>query len=175
MWTHFYDMHSGGGTKEPPYEHIFIEADRDEAVSVFYSAFSHSPERISCTCCGEDYAIYTEESLDQLTGYHRGCETADFFKDEDDEGHLQRLTKKESAETKWTRVGEDYSYVHQPSGRKVFTKYVEEKDKSRSYAKYMTLEDYLSREDVRVITAEDIEYHGYDRKAEVPQEGWTWK
>jgi hypothetical protein len=73
MWTHIYDMHSGGGTKEPPYEHIYIEAPEDEAISVFYSKFGHNPNRITCTCCGQDYSIYDGESLEQLTGYHRGC------------------------------------------------------------------------------------------------------
>ena len=72
-WTHFWDMHSGGGKKEPPYEHIYIEAPEDEAKVVFYNRFGHNPERISCTCCGEDYSISESETLDQLTGYHRGC------------------------------------------------------------------------------------------------------
>lgn len=69
-WTHFWDMHSGGGTKET-YDQIFIEAPEDEAVSVFYSKFGHSPNRVSCTCCGEDYSISEYESLEAATAYHR--------------------------------------------------------------------------------------------------------
>lgn len=71
-WTHFWDMHSGGGLKEP-WHHIYIEAPKEEAKLIFYNHFGHNPERVTCTCCGEDYAINSHESLQQLTGYHRGC------------------------------------------------------------------------------------------------------
>lgn len=60
-WTHFYDMHSGGGAKED-FEHIFIQAPKDEALVIFYRRFGHSAERISCSCCGEDYSV---SELDQ--------------------------------------------------------------------------------------------------------------
>lgn len=73
MWTLFWDMHSGGGTKEPPYEKIYIQADCEEAISVFYARFGHNPQRVTCTCCGEDYSISSEKTLGQLSGYHRGC------------------------------------------------------------------------------------------------------
>jgi hypothetical protein len=66
-------MHSGGGTKEEPYEKIYIEAPEDEAKVIFYNRFGHSPERVSCTCCGEDYSISESSSLEEITGYHRGC------------------------------------------------------------------------------------------------------
>ena len=35
VWTQFWDMHSGGTTKEPPYDKIYIEADEDEAYEMF--------------------------------------------------------------------------------------------------------------------------------------------
>jgi hypothetical protein len=70
-WTQFWDMHSGGSTKEGPYENIYIEAPEDEAVAIFYNRFGHDPNRISCTCCGEDYAIHEYESLDEATEFHR--------------------------------------------------------------------------------------------------------
>jgi len=171
MWTHFYDMHSGGGMKEPPYEHIFIEADRDDARSIFYDAFGHSPDRISCTCCGEDYSIYTDETLEELTGYHRGCAYANFFKDADDEGHLQRLTKKETEETGYNGS----EWVHLPTKRLIFGRYIEEPDSKRLSREYMTLEDYLKQESVLVITAEEINTRGLDPNTHVPEEGWTWK
>lgn len=72
-WTLFWDMHSGGGTKEKPYEKIYIEAPEDEAKVIFYNRFGHNPERVSCTCCGEDYSISESESLEQASGYHRKC------------------------------------------------------------------------------------------------------
>jgi hypothetical protein len=71
MITHFYDMHSGGGAKEAPYEHIFIEAPEEEAVSVFYARFGHSPHRVSCTCCGSDYSVSEYATLEDATVYHR--------------------------------------------------------------------------------------------------------
>ena len=73
MWTLFMDMHSGGRCKEPPYEHIFIEADEEEAKIIFYNKFKHNPDRVTCTCCGSDYSISSKEDLAQLTGYFRNC------------------------------------------------------------------------------------------------------
>ena len=72
-WTLFWDMHSGGGTKEEPYEKIYIEAPEEEAKVIFYNRFGHNPERVSCTCCGEDYSIIESETLEQASGYHRNC------------------------------------------------------------------------------------------------------
>jgi len=71
MWTEFWDMHSGGGQKEK-FSQCFIEASYDEAKSVFYSRFGHNPERITCTCCGEDYSISEYKTLEEATKYHRG-------------------------------------------------------------------------------------------------------
>lgn len=70
-WTLFWDMHSGGGTKEEPYDKIYIEAPAAEARVIFYNRFGHNPERVSCTCCGEDYSIYEEPTLEEASDYHR--------------------------------------------------------------------------------------------------------
>jgi len=70
MWTHFYDMHSGGGRKAS-HEHIYIEAPKEEATRVFYARFGHNPNRVSCTCCGEDYSISDDETFADLTHYQR--------------------------------------------------------------------------------------------------------
>lgn len=72
VWTRFWDMHSGGGSKEK-WEHIYIEAPVEEARVIFYNRFGHSPDRVSCTCCGADYAYDEFESLEQASGYHRNC------------------------------------------------------------------------------------------------------
>ena len=69
LWTHFWDMHSGGGTKEK-WQHIFIHAPETEAKIIFYNRFGHNPDRVSCTCCGPDYSI-SEGALKELTKYHR--------------------------------------------------------------------------------------------------------
>ena len=51
------DMHSGGKCKEEPFEHIYIEAPQEEAELIFFNRYGHNPNRVSCTCCGEDYNI----------------------------------------------------------------------------------------------------------------------
>lgn len=71
-WTQFHDMHSGGSLKEK-WHHIFIEAPIEEAKVIFYNRFGHNPERVTCTCCGDDYSLSESDSLEQATGYERGC------------------------------------------------------------------------------------------------------
>lgn len=73
MWTQFWDMYSGGSTKEGNYDKIYIEAPEEEAKLIFYNRFGHDPEDIGCSCCGENYSIDEKETLEQLTGYHRNC------------------------------------------------------------------------------------------------------
>lgn len=77
MWTLFWDMHSGGDLKEPPYSLILIEAEQKNAELIFYNKFGHAASRVTCTCCGEDYSIYTGENLARLTAFHRNCEYRD--------------------------------------------------------------------------------------------------
>ena len=71
VWTIFWDMHSGGGQKLD-WDKIYIEAPEEEAVSIFYSKFGRSPNRVTCTCCGPDYSITEYKTLDEATDYHRG-------------------------------------------------------------------------------------------------------
>lgn len=71
MWTQFWDMHSGGGTKEGKFEKIYIEAPEDEAKIIFYNRFGHDPEDIGCSCCGENYSISEYETLARATAYER--------------------------------------------------------------------------------------------------------
>ena len=96
-WTSFMDMHSGGGNKlwrhadgtvddngsswrpkdgDFPISHIYIEASEPDARAVFYNRFGRNPDRATCTCCGNDYAVYTEDDIAQLTAYQRHCEYA---------------------------------------------------------------------------------------------------
>lgn len=71
-WTHFYDMHSGGGPKED-FSSLFIEAPEDEAIRMFASLFGHHPFSIACHCCGENYSITEYPTLEEATAYHRSC------------------------------------------------------------------------------------------------------
>lgn len=71
-WTLFWDMHSGGGSKED-WSKIYIEAPEEEAAKVFYNRFGHSPYRVSCTCCGEDYSVHEYHSFEKASAYSRNC------------------------------------------------------------------------------------------------------
>jgi hypothetical protein len=69
MWTSFFDMSSGGGSKED-WNYILIELPQDQAEVYFYNRFGHNPHRISCTCCGSDYSVHEYETLeDALKAY----------------------------------------------------------------------------------------------------------
>ena len=76
MFTEFMDMHSGGGQKEN-FSHCFIEAPENEAKIIFYNRFDHSPKRVTCTCCGDDYYISEYETLEKATAYERNCKYQD--------------------------------------------------------------------------------------------------
>jgi len=80
MWTHFWDMHSGGDQKLQ-WAHIFIEADEKEATEFFQAAFDRDPDNVTCHCCGGDYSVSSGESLEQLTGYHRNADYGYFDAD----------------------------------------------------------------------------------------------
>lgn len=91
MFTRFWDMCSGGGLKEDPYQYIYIEAPEGEAKIIFYNRFGHSPERVSCTCCGDDYSIDSNPSLELSTAFHRGCIWDDKLKNYDINSGTQSL------------------------------------------------------------------------------------
>lgn len=153
-WTRFMDMHSGGGTKEAPYQHIYIEASEEEAKVIFYNRFGHNPERVTCTCCGEDYSIGDSETLKEATAYNRGCASAYFRPDgsECDESEAWVMGK---------GMTDGYS-----SG------YVERKS-SRSRGKdHIPLSEYQEKEDVLFVYEKDIKSD--ERTGNVPDEGYVW-
>lgn len=81
MWFNFSDMHSGGGLKEKPYKNIYIEChSQQEAEVIFYNRFGHSPCRVTCTCCGEDYSISSDETFEQASAFDRNCRWDDTVK-----------------------------------------------------------------------------------------------
>ncbi len=71
-WTRFMDMSSGGGRKED-FAKLYIEAPEVEAKVIFFNRFGHNPERVTCTCCGDDYSIDDYPTLERATAYDRGC------------------------------------------------------------------------------------------------------
>ena len=72
-WTVFMDMYSGGQIKQHPYEMIYIQAPMEQAKSIFISQFGHDPSEVACNCCGVNYSISEDKSLEQVTGHYRGC------------------------------------------------------------------------------------------------------
>jgi hypothetical protein len=72
-YTRFLDMRSGGRCKIPPYEYIYIEASEEIAIAVFKVKLGRKPNNVSCDTCGEDYSISEANTLEELTGYDRGC------------------------------------------------------------------------------------------------------
>lgn len=169
MWTHFWDMHSGGGLKEPQ-QHIYIEAPEAEARVIFYNRFGHNPDRVSCTCCGPDYSIEEEPDLAQLTGYHRNCSVLETPRNEegryekpDDEWfnthyYLDPEDEEEARRRGWT--------VRENSAREIGRRY------GSDYGTYVSLEDYLLQDDVLVIRASEIS--DSERSGEVPSQGYVW-
>jgi len=70
--TKFHDMHSGGKLKTD-YDHIYIEAPREQAIEFFKSWFNRRPRNVTCSCCGEDFSVTQYEDLAQATAYERNC------------------------------------------------------------------------------------------------------
>lgn len=70
VWTQFSDSHSGGGQKLT-WGHIFIEAPQDEARLLFMEAFGRDPDNITCACCGRDFSVFEDATLEEATAFHR--------------------------------------------------------------------------------------------------------
>jgi hypothetical protein len=155
-WTQFMDMHSGGGLKEDSLQYIYIQAPYDEAVVIFYNIFGHSPHRVTCTCCGEDYSVTESKDFQQASGFERGCDCL-LQKQDPDTRRYQPLP--EGAKTYWEEGEEP------PPGFEFDTRYGKWKD-------YRTVDEYLKREDVKVIYKEDIPDDA--RKGAVPEQGYVW-
>ncbi len=71
-WTQFHDMHSGGGQKLD-WGQIFIEGTEAEARNRFIRIFGEDPDNVTCDCCGPDYSVSEEPTLEQATAFERNC------------------------------------------------------------------------------------------------------
>ena len=122
MWVLFWDMHSGGGSKED-WQHIYIEANsKEEAKIIFYNRFGHNPDRVSCTCCGQDYSISSAETLEEASAYHRGCHWDDKKKK-----YIEEKTKEKYS------FNQDYiplnKYIKDDAGHFIFAKDIKEEER----------------------------------------------
>jgi len=154
-WTLFWDMHSGGDLKED-WAKIYIEAPKEEAKLIFYNRFGHNPERVTCTCCGEDYAIDESESLEEASAFHRGCEYGYFDPQGNEVSRAQALLEPPRF---WLKPG----YT---------SRYVERQRREFKWARYLTLEQYIQEDDVLIIRKEDIK--PAEREGTIPTQGYVW-
>lgn len=153
IWTHFHDMSSGGGRKLK-WKHIYMEAPEAEARHVFFAKFGRNPDRVTCTCCGADYSVSADDTtLEQMTAFERGCRYVE------------------------PKRGPDGRYVEpDPNAR-----YIEDDEepaegyslsKMPRWNKYQTFAEFLRRDDILIVRAEDI---GADERTKpIPAEGFVW-
>jgi len=157
MWTQFWDMHSGGGQKEK-WAYIYIEAKEDEAKIIFYNRFGHNPERVTCTCCGDDYSISSKGDLAQLTGFHRNCRNLVTPQDP-----KTRLYKNDDPVIRKHLYLEDGEKP--PEGYEIDITF-------RRWREYQTLEEYKDNDDVLIIYDKDIKPE--ECIGQVPKQGYVW-
>lgn len=158
MWTRFMDMHSGGSTKEPPYEYIYIEAPEDEARVIFYNRFGHNPGRVTCTCCGEDYSVGSADDLAQATAFERGCASRVTLPDGSEAFEVPIELWRSMTREQRIAVNQTFRYVEEPCGK--------------GYREYQTLDEYRKRSDVLIIPADQIKPE--ERTGSVPAQGYVW-
>ncbi len=149
-------MHSGGDTKEPPYERIYIEAPEKEAEIIFYNRFGHAPHRVSCTCCGADYSLTESPTLEQASSYERNCVYA----------YFHRKTGEE-----WVK-GPEHDPYDTPDLKFYEGRYVERKAERSWRGPHVPLEVYVTNHNVLVIYEKNIKPE--ERIGDVPEQGFVW-
>ena len=147
-WTLFWDMHSGGGQKEK-WSKIYIEASKEEAKVIFYNRFGHNPERVTCTCCGGDYVIDEDPTLEEASAFHRNCQWIQ-----------KEGTKGMGPDGRYLEVGEDL-----PGGWAIGHSGFHGDEPQ-------TLTEYRKSKDVLIIPASKIKPK--ERVGEVPEQGYVW-
>ena len=155
-WTHYHDMHSGGGTKVENYEHIYIEAEQEEAERIFYARFDRNPHRVTCTCCGPDYSIEQKPTLKQASGYQRNCR---HIKTPKDENGRYKNGLDVIQNQYWLEPDDEPPEGFEVSDRPVFGDHV-------------PLDEFVEKDTVLVIREEDIDES--EKPDTVPKEGYVW-
>ncbi len=86
---------------------------------IFYNKFGHNPDRVTCTCCGNDYSISDPETLDQATGYDRNCT----FKGDN---YIEKTSDDRYSLNKYTTLEE---YLKQDGVKVIYQNEISEADK----------------------------------------------
>jgi len=159
-WTLFWDMHSGGSLKEPPYDKIYIEISREVAERVFQAKFGHNPNRVTCTCCGEDYSISDYDTLEEASAYHRNCIWAEPKRPD----NYNKLSFQEQCE--WSKI--------HPGGwfESLNTVPNDWRTDSKSDKDVIPLQEYVSRKNIKVICANEIT--DAEKNTELGGRGYVW-
>lgn len=169
VWTHFWDMNSGGGRKED-WHHIFVEAPEEEAKGIFYARFGHNPERVTCTCCGGDYSI-SEGTLADLTGYHRHLRYASPLH----KGQWREASLEERQEA--NRVARYFEPDEEiPEGWEVTDTFATRERPPLAFDAFLAdphFNDFGRRDTVLLISATDIKPEERDAPAP-PAQGYVW-
>ena len=164
-WTLFWDMHSGGGTKEGNYDRIYIQAPQAEAEVIFYNRFGHSPNRVSCTCCGADYSISESPTLEKASGFHRNCAYA----------YLDANGVEVPESEAWVRgkgVKDGYTSGYVERRNSSIDKYYRTVEEAKKAKPYLTLDQYRTLKSVLIIPDDEIKPE--ERTGEVPEQGYVW-
>lgn len=135
-WTVFWDMHSGGGQKLD-FAKCFIEAPEAEAIEAFKRLFGRDPHNETCPCCGEDYSIDGEETLEEATAYHRNLDFAV-------SARWQNLPRSE-----WASIESRYLEPDEPLPDGWVVEF-------RRSGPKLTLDEYLASSDVRVVRCDEL-------------------
>lgn len=166
MWTRFMDMHSGGGSKED-WAYIYIESSEEKAKTIFYNRFGHNPERVTCTCCGEDYSISEEEDLEQATAHERNCEFV-YLRPDGSECEQKEAWLSGSGMNK----GYSSGYAERQKDSTMRIREQCNTDPDKDWGLYITLDNYIKSGNVKVIKADEIKLE--EKQGPVPEEGYVW-
>ncbi len=142
-WTEFWDMHSGGSQKLD-WHYIYIEAPREKAEIIFQNRFGRNPNRVTCTCCGEDYVIDESDGLAEATAFHRNCE--------------------------WDE--KKGKYIEKQERRKMEIRKQCNAPKNDSWGLYQTIKKFEKRDDVLIIRKKDIKPE--EKEGGLKCEGYHW-
>jgi hypothetical protein len=64
-WTRFRDGNTGNKGWKTKYHKVYIQAPRDEAITLFKKRLDVDPTRTSCECCGQDYSIEEDRAPEE--------------------------------------------------------------------------------------------------------------
>lgn len=137
-WTLFWDMCSGGVSKEK-WDYIYIEAPEAEASVIFYNRFGHSPDQVSCPCCGSDYSVSESPTFADASAYHRNCRTIQPIGAASRYSHHRKYPGAKYYYEKRDKLPKGWEFSHHPG----------------NWKNYMTVAEYKKQKNVLVITKHD--------------------